>query len=168
MALTVFPDGLVTVREKKAPKPAQSPPPEERILWQFKRGKGDKDFDGGPFPLSEVRERIFQDLIVESDYVSVEGADWAPARSYPVLVSIFEERVKALKASRGNISNCANHPGVKPEYFCPACMKHLCRDCVKDDPLLEGISRYVCSVCEVEVKTLSKINLKKLFGGKTR
>ncbi len=165
VSLAIYPGGRISmVNVPSAPK---SPPAAGKEPgWEFERPGVKGAFDRGPFTIQEVRERIFSEEIMESDLARVAGSEWAPARAYPILSTLFAEYLKALKERFGDRGHCGNHKDSLPICQCLHCGTYLCEECVKNEPVIEGgANRLICGLCEGETRMLPKRRIQRLLGG---
>ncbi|MGC8724647.1 MAG: zinc-ribbon domain-containing protein [Acidobacteriota bacterium] len=168
--LVVHPDGRAQLLG--LPPPPKAAPgveltgPAADFRWEVRSQRADGAATAGPHTLAELREMILTETLFEGDYARVEGGDWQPVRAYPALMGFFAELVELHRQRHGDEEHCAEHRDREPDWRCPRCKNYLCRDCVKNQPLIEGGSpRYLCAACGIEAEPLKRGSLRKMVPG---
>ena len=168
--LMVYPGGQIQLLEAPA-RPAAAPSaeltgPAAQFQWEVRSQKPESAITTATHTLAELREMILTETLFEGDYARVEGGDWLPVRAYPALMGFFAELVELHRQRHGDEEHCAEHRDREPGWRCPRCKNYLCRDCVKNQPLIEGgAPRHLCAVCGTEAQPLKKGPLRKMVPG---
>ncbi len=177
-ALIVFSDGHAALAEGNGPVPGEpspesprpeTPPPEPPApIWRVRKSDPDQDVDQGPFTIDQIREKVLDGQILEDDLACVHEGEWAPARAYPALATLFAEALQQHRQQHGDEEHCAVHRMTKPRWQCEKCQNYLCLECVRNEPLIEGgAPHYLCRACGGDTRPLNgnKGGLKGLLGG---